>query len=294
MTPVPPATRTRIHGLVSTPGGRVALRAPMLQAMWTLREWYPRAHARDPALSPPWAGPRALASVEKLKESWWKLNRACERMGELAPHLVNLGRPVAPPADALWAVDDYEMYADMLVIYLRLQADCIAGMFDSLYGEAGREASPKWRSFRGHLEWFSETNPTFDAAYASVARNERAWFDALAPGDPPGAGLRDGVVHGMARFAFSIDRGVDGGPRMALVHNADERVRDVPSEITRVMDGLMRYFDGTYLALLGRLGDALSPEDRRGFESPFHLRTSAGLLPWTKEHPALWAYPAVV
>ncbi len=286
-----PIAKPRVHGLVKGTHGD-ALRLPMLRVMWSIQEWYPAAYQRDASLPAPWISPFVLDSMEKLKDVWWKLNRASDKLGQLAPSLSRLGRAVAPPIENLWDIEDFEMYLDMLVTYLRVQADCIAGLFASLYGERAKKASIAWESFRKHIVWFSKTSPAFDPGYAEVVRRHSGWFHKLATADRPGWGLRDGIIHGMARYQFQISDGV-GPPSIGLTRRPDKKIEDVPGEIRNIVDGLTLYLDATYEVFLGRMGHAIDPRHRHGFEAAFHFRASSSHLPDVEQHPGRWMYPLI-
>jgi hypothetical protein len=101
------------------------------------------------------------------------------------------------------ATKDATLYLDLLLLYFRVQADCVATVVPSLYGLAGQRIVEKARdSFRRHRQWFQK-HADFDPKYAAILTDHTGWFDSLSGDD----GWRDDLIHRLGTWQIAVVTG---------------------------------------------------------------------------------------
>jgi hypothetical protein len=191
----------RYHGVQPFDyGEKCVLWFGMLRFLETLNQFYClRLFPRDvepPPWEEKWFDAKFRKAVTKLRDTFWKLNRAAAhfhtnveafRANYHEKDLERFGK-------AQSALEDIPLYLDLLLLYIRVQADCIANVIPNLYGLKGQRNSIARDSFRDQMKWFLEKRPDFDPEYSAKLSSNVQWFSALA-GDRRGQGLRDVMVH---------------------------------------------------------------------------------------------------
>src|SRR5574337_1740738 len=145
--------------------------------------------------------------VKKLQDTRTKFDRAagktagCRSAVQIRVEREARGAVGVASADdsgweALTALNDLPLYLDLLLFYLRIQADALAAVVPYLYEHGERSISS--HSFGEQRKWFIEKKPGFDPAYAQILADHTHWFEKLAGNDP--LGLRDAIVHHGATY----------------------------------------------------------------------------------------------
>lgn len=104
------------------------------------------------------------------------------------------------------ALKTIPIYLDIILVYLRIFADCLANLTPNLYGQSGKVITKKYReSFHKHRNWFKSKRNTLDPTYANILDQHTNWFDILA--GEKGKGLRDIDIHfrGIFQLSYTVD-----------------------------------------------------------------------------------------
>lgn len=97
---------------------------------------------------------------------------------------------------------DATLFLDLMLLYFRIQADCLAMVIPNLYGVAGQAVRPRARdSFRTHRKWF-QGHRDFDPEYAAILDQHTKWFDSLSGEDE---GWRDSLVHRFGTYQIELE-----------------------------------------------------------------------------------------
>jgi len=230
-----------------------SVRFGFLKCLRTLADYYgpvgaPGVPARPiwPAL---WLDAGFFHAVRKYEDTFLKFNRAASHLDRCVDTLKR-NHPLGESANVLEvisAVDDAPLYLDLLILYLRVQADCIARVVPNLYGQEGRRRDIARGSFRGHARWFRGRVPEFDSTYAEILSGNLGWFQTLA-GGTHGEGLRNLVVHRSGVYQLAQSTDTDGGDfrlHAAIVAEGAAMSGDVVLEIQSIVNGYCAYLDAT-------------------------------------------------
>jgi hypothetical protein len=181
---------------------------------------------------------------------------------------------------------DLPLYFDLLLLYLRIQADAYATLVPFFY-ESRSQGKIAWESYRKHLNWFTKTVPQFDPDYASILKANQGWFDHLSGEDPKG--LRDVLVHHSGTTYFYWQGGHD--TEIALcgeLHRSDGPCEEDLYDRTREMTcGWCAFLDAAWLHFVKTLNDKgiLRSTSGTGAESRWFPCWKRGL-------PSVWVYPS--
>ncbi len=143
-----------------------------------------------------WIDAKFCGAADKIKDTFMKfdtISRYLSQSIELAMRHKD-SRELNQYGHFLKAMTDIPIYLDSLLLYLRVQADCLANVIPNFYGEEGRRQSIARDSFRDQTKWFIKKKPDFDPAYTKILLENTEWFEMLA-GKSRGQGLRDILVH---------------------------------------------------------------------------------------------------
>jgi hypothetical protein len=142
---------------------------------------------------------------------------------------------------------DLPLYLDLLLLYLRIQADAYATLVPFLY--EGRDAGKiSDHSFRNQMEWFTKTKPTFDGRYAEILQANLHWFNILAGGQEP-KGLRDVLVHHGGFTQYSWFKNGPDAPwelRGGLYRNDGPREEDLYGALREMTAGWCAFLDASW------------------------------------------------
>jgi hypothetical protein len=145
----------------------------------------------------------------KFHDTFWKFERAACRLAEcVATFKDNSDSLERANVDASHrALADIPLFLDLILLYLRIQADCLANVTPNFYP---RSSSIARDSFRDQVAWFTKKQPGFDRAYAQILTTSVTWFETLA-GQERGGGLRDVIVHYRGTYALGFNIPETGG-----------------------------------------------------------------------------------
>ncbi|MBI4826356.1 MAG: hypothetical protein HY807_08045 [Nitrospirae bacterium] len=143
-----------------------------------------------------WLDGKFHGAVDKFKDTFLKfdtISRYLSKNIEVA--LIHKdSRELDQYSHFLKAMVDIPINLDSLLLYLRVQADCLANVIPNFYGEEGKRQSIARDSFRAQAKWFITKKPEFDPTYTRILNEHTEWFDMLA-GETRGQGIRDILVH---------------------------------------------------------------------------------------------------
>lgn len=208
-----------------------------------------------------WRQRRFCQITTKFQDTFWKFDRAAGHFNRCVG-TVKLHHESRQREDLerfLNALRDIPLYLDLMLFYLRIQADCVASAIPYFYKQQAPIAE---RSFRDQVKWFTKTRPDFDPEYTAILNSNLDWFELLAGKDPKG--LRDVIVHQCGTFQLGWSRH-DGADdielRASLVGNArivhDNVVPALKSMVTDYfvyLDRIFAYFSAKLRVELGNEG----------------------------------------
>lgn len=267
----------------------------ILRFLETLHQFYswPLQHSdsEPPVWEHKWFDAKFNQAVRRIRDTFWKVNRVA---GHLHTNIVtfraNWGeKELERFGKATSALQDIELFLDLLLLYTRIQADCVANVIPNLYGIEGRRSSIPRQSLNGQMRWFLKTRPDFDPDYSDHLRSNVQWFSALA-GDQQGQRLRDIMVHyrGLYQVGWAGTPSGSGFQlKAAMVTDTRFVSEDMLEDLKGIMEGYCRFLDMvlTYFwsRLEDELGGQLMPRTQEYFQI-YHFPVS---------HPSLWVYPVV-
>ena len=238
-----------------------------------------------------WFDKKFNQGVAKFKDSFWKFDRAARHfhwsVEAIRPHRDSI-QPVM--TEVAGSLADIPLFLDAMLIYLRIQADCLANVIPNLYGLRGMELKEGKRreSFRHHLNWFTTKGKNFDPAYTSILAANRDWFERLAGRE--GRGLREVVIHwrGTYEFGWSTDAGEEDLTFWAGLMGDSGLVEvDFVPALKSIVLGYFILLDHLYehfSALLAKMGP---PFTKASSEQSRHIIFEGGLS-------SSWVYPTIV
>jgi hypothetical protein len=187
------------------------------------------------------------------------------------------------------AAYDMPLYFDLMLFYLRIEADSYASLSSFLYPPIEeRERRIDDKSFRSHRAWF-QTHEDFDATYASILKNQSEWFELLSGEDPKG--LRDVLVHHSGVTKFEWVKNVDSPWRIrgGLYRNDGPQEDDLVEALRTMTAGWFRFLDAVYDHFAARFVQAgfFSSENVRYIPTVFSHGGKLG-VPSHK-----WVYPSI-
>jgi hypothetical protein len=189
-------------------------------------------------------------------------------------------------ADFADANADLPLYFDLLLLYLRIQADAYAALVPYFY-EIGFKGKMPSDSFRGQLIWFTETRPNVDAGYASILGANQAWFHHLAGENPKG--LRDVLVHhaGTTFFYWQGDQATEIALCGELYRSDGPFEENLPDRTREMTCGWCAFLDAACLHFVKNLKakGMLTTMSGNDTESRWFPCGKRGL-------PSAWVYPS--
>jgi hypothetical protein len=225
---------------------------------------------------------RRVTNCRERAQPWLKL---CEERAKepSAPDK----RGDAERSDFADANADLPLYFDLLLLYLRIQADAYAALVPFFY-ESRFEEMPT-RSFRDHLKWFAKTATDFDQEYTSILEVNQGWFNDLAGKDP--TGLRDVLVHQSGTTYFYWQGGHETEIALCgeLYRSDGPFEEDLPDRTREMTCGWCAFLDAACLHFVKNLKakGMLTTMSGNDIESRWFPCTRQGL-------PSLWVYPSCV
>ena len=144
---------------------------------------------------------------------------------------------------------DLPLYFDLLLFYLRIQADAYAALVPFFY-ESRFEEMPT-RSFRDHLKWFAKTS--IDQEYTSILEANQDWFRDLSGKDPKG--LRDVLVHHSGTTLFYWQGGHETEIALCgeLYRSDGPLEEDLPDRMREMTFGWCAFLDAACLHFVKNL-----------------------------------------
>lgn len=290
----------RAHGIGHSEDGSGWLSAGMLAFLgWVEFKYGPGGDAAERGV-PPWNGPRFgtgfMSAVEQYRDLFWKFDRAAELASRclrlLEEGLPGHGAHVRTLAPWINAHQDVQIYVDAMLVYLRVQLDCLAVAIASMYPHGAGAPS---RGFRDQVKWFNTTpGSELDPAYAAIVQEPLPWFDQLAA-RAVNEGLRNIRLHGLGRYQLTF-RPLPGETgtgqkrltdiRAELVGGGGAGAPNVLASLRSIVDGYFCFLDEALAHFVARaqeeIGAPVVPEDWRV------LNFGPGQAP-----ESVWVYPSL-
>ncbi len=238
-----------------------------------------------------WIDGKFRGAVDKLKDTFlkfdtisWYLSQSIElAITHKDRHEMN------QYVHYLKAMTDIPIYLDALLLYLRVQADCLANVIPNLYGEEGRRQSIARESFRDQTKWFIKKKPDFDPAYTKILSENTEWFEMLA-GKSRGQGLRDILVHyrGVYQLGWtSLSTGETISFNASLRNESGYVENSLIPILVAMVAGYFEFMEKAYVHFRG-----LVLEKVRGGSFGDIYKTSQ-LLKFTAGLGSAWIYPRI-
>ncbi len=187
---------------------------------------------------------------------------------------------------SLSAQQDLPLYLDLMLLYLRIEADAFAVVVSYFYE---RDGIVPTRSFREQRKWFLEKRPEFDPEYARILGERCTWFDSLAGKQP--AGLRDVIVHkgGTYQLGWTLPTLEDEFDLRASVLDARGFVEDdLFKALVEVTQGWFAFLDQCCSHFRAKLQPVVTWADISSDELSRYLHCGGTQL------PSFWVYPQTV
>lgn len=254
--------------------------------------WYTSTSERKmlPKWPNRWIDNKALQAATKFQDCFWKIDRTATLLFISIENLQIFYRAtsidecnVQNPLNA-----DIPIYLDVLLLYLRMQADCLANLIPNFYGEEGKKQSIPRDSFRAQMKWFIQKNPKFDSDYRTILLENTEWFRVLA-GDQNSQGLRDVLTHYRGTYQMGwlneIPKNIED-LKASMINESGYIEEDLIPEIIKVMELYFVYLDLTYyhfIEVIRKQTQALDLLVVRG-EVPYITISDAPLR-------SMWIYP---
>ena len=213
-----------------------------------------------------WIDRKFCQAIEKYKNTFWKLNRAAYNYANCI-ELIKKHRKDTKIEEFnkhLGAIHDIPLYLDMMIIYLRIQVDCIANIIPNLYGFKAK-GMMKRDSFRDQINWFKKNGDNFDSTYKSIILTSTEWFDKLAGKYDA---LRELIIHYRGVFQVGWTLQEDGSfkkLKMASISDSGTIHDDVDAELKNIINEYFAYLDKIFIhyseLLRKEVGTDLIPEE---------------------------------
>lgn len=143
-----------------------------------------------------WRRHHFVHSVRTFQEAFWKLDRSAAHIGRCIERIEQHRNSHDMSEFALFtdALRDIPLYLDLILMYIRIQADTFVHMVPYFYN---RPPQVPVKSFRTHMKWFTDTRSSFDPEYSLILREHTDWFNILSGKETSGSnkGIRDIFVH---------------------------------------------------------------------------------------------------
>jgi len=195
------------------------------------------------------------------------------------------GQPMEEAAPALRALYDLPIHLDSMLLYFRIQADCLANVIPNFYGQEGHKV--RRDSFRRQAIWFArEKNAEFDRDYAALLRTGLGWLGVISKFDG-GQALREIVIHerGVYQLGQTQSEGQVSDMIASLVNESGFLSEDVMASLKDAFMDYCRYLDATYVHFVDRI------EGEIGSTLFADRRASAKLFRFEGATSSLWVYP---
>jgi len=238
-----------------------------------------------------WIDGKFRGAADKIKDTFMKfdtISRYLYQSIELAMRYKD-SRDLNQYSQFLKAMMDIPICIDSLLLYLRVQADCLANIIPNFYGEEGKRQSIARDSFRGQTKWFIKKRPEFDPTYTKILIENTEWFDLLA-GRSRGQGLRDILIHyrGVYQLGWtSLSTGETISFNTSLKNESGYVENDLIPILVKMVAGYFEFLEKSYVHFRklvlekvegGTFGDI--------YKSSQFLKFTAGL-------GSAWIYPKI-
>jgi hypothetical protein len=186
---------------------------------------------------------------------------------------------------------DLPLYFDLLLFYLRIQADAHASLGSFLYPPRD-EGRIDDGSFREHRKWFTDKRQKDYPDYASILKTHNKWFDTLS-GEEPGKepkGLRDVLVHHSGVTQYTWEKQGPDAPwklRGGLYRNDGPREENLFEALREMTGGWCAFLDASWRHFIPQLKEA-GVLPTTPFPTWLILGGNLGDVPSSK-----WVYPSV-
>ncbi|MCK4348502.1 MAG: hypothetical protein KAW47_07785 [Thermoplasmatales archaeon] len=238
-----------------------------------------------------WIDGKFRGAVDKLKDTFMKFDTIARYLSQsIDLALANKdSREMSQYGHFLKAMKDIPIYLDSLLLYLRMQADCLANVIPNLYGEEGRRQSIARDSFRDQTKWFIKKKPGFDPAYTKILGENTEWFEMLA-GKSRGQGLRDILVHyrGVYQLGWTaLSTGETISFNASLLNESGYVEDSLIPTLTAIVAGYFEFIEKAYVHFRGLVLEKVEGGSFGDiYESAQLLKFNAGL-------GSAWIYPKI-
>jgi hypothetical protein len=224
-------------------------------------------------------------TLDKLNRVAWLLETARRTITEKP--LESMGMPHR----------DLAIHLDSILSYLLVFADTVAQLTPYLYGQEGRKANITPGGFRRQRDkWFLTDKNDLDVEYAEILRQHTHWLDTLVGQGGDDEGLRNHVIHHLARFDI-VPMSEDGGDSSVLAGMFGKISGDVYGYIhddvfpvlTEVVAGLCVFLDKYVEHFNVRVGNQVGRNTIIDLTDPHQTEGCR----YDGELGSLWLYPKV-
>lgn len=205
-----------------------------------------------------------LLASGKLRDTFGKIDRLLTLMDEARVKLVNFQSPTVKAeqiAAHQQAQQDFPLFLDAVLVYLKIFADCLANFTSQLL--CFKKNHVPSHSFRDQWNWFLKVRRDADPKYAAILEGHTNWFITLA-GDGQVQGLRDLIVHKMVRsdLLYLPGETPDQNRVLTLLYGAKTRkqggtVINLLAELQQLLTGLFEFLDLYTVHFTERLQEAI-------------------------------------
>jgi hypothetical protein len=239
-----------------------------------------------------WLDRKFDQATNKFQDTFWKFDRAAGYFGDNVETIKRHhdSRDMETFAKHLSALSDTPLYLDMMLLYLRIQADCLANVIPNFYGQQAKSQSISRDSFRNHFKWFTQKRADFDPEYSTILLANHRWFELLA-GESHGQGLRDIVVHqrGTYQLGWTMpDATNDFRFRASIVGDSGFVCDDLVPTLQEIVSGYYSFLDQIFLYFSNQIRITLQDNSILAGNTVTQYYRFEGLSP-----SSFWIYPEI-
>lgn len=235
---------------------------------------------------------RFILVAGKLQDTFWKIDRVAGLLDEARRKFTKLEEgtySIEVIVGNQQVHSDFPLYLDMLLIYWRIFADCLASITRLLPGFKKNQVRDD--DFRQQKDWFLNKKRNVDPEYATILEHQTNWFAILAGAEHGEGGLRNLLIHESVRTQLFYQPGEtpDHNCIHAIMYGGpDVKVTNLVPHLQQLTKELFLFLDSYVKHFVARIEQAFG-----GPLPEAHLPSFSLLYQFEKELPSEWLYPAI-